>query len=124
MRQGTRQRLLDALDACNEIELMIAGIDEAIYLEAAVVTYGVNWLLMVLGEALTAAIREDPDIEISIPDARSAIGVRNRMVHGYDSIDDSLIWRTVTEHVPTIKKQISTALDAHGLEGDKGFSST
>jgi uncharacterized protein with HEPN domain len=75
------------------------------------VTYAVNWLLMILGEALTVATREDPDLEQAIPDARSAIGLRNRIVHGYDSVDDRIIWHVVQDNLPRIRAQIEAALN-------------
>jgi uncharacterized protein with HEPN domain len=66
---------------------------------------------MVLGEALTVAVREYPDLEEVLPDVRSAIGLRNRIVHGYDSVDDHLIWTVVQLHIPRIRLQIEAALD-------------
>jgi uncharacterized protein with HEPN domain len=47
-----------------------------------------------------------------IPDAGAAIGLRNRIVHGYDTVDDALIWRLVQDKVPAIKAQIAAALGA------------
>lgn len=58
---------------------------------------------------MTAAGREDPDLERRIPDARAAIGLRNRIVHGYDTVDDPLIWRVVQDKVPAIKAVLSAA---------------
>ena len=111
MNEITHTRLLDALDACKRIEHVTLGFDEEMYLRAATATYAVNWLLMILGEALTVAIREDPELEHAIPDARSAIGLRNRIVHGYDSVDDRIIWRVLQDNLPRIRAQIEAALN-------------
>jgi uncharacterized protein with HEPN domain len=111
MNEATRKRLRDARDACRRIQLETAGLDEQIYLDATTVTYAVNWLLMVLGEALTIAVREDDALEVLIPDARAAIGLRNRIVHGYDSVDNTVIWDIAQNYVPRIKIQIDAALD-------------
>jgi len=110
MNEAARKRLRDALDACRRIEIQTAGFDEALYLDAPTVTYAVNWLLMVLGEAMTVALREEPALEEAIPEARSAIGLRNRIVHGYDSVDDRVVWAVVRDHLPKIKMQIEAAL--------------
>jgi len=88
-----------------------AGLDEDLYLDATTVTYTVNWLLMVLGEALTVAVREDPEVGHLIPEARSALGLRNRIVHGYNSVDDHVIWTVVQHHLPKIRTQIEAALN-------------
>ncbi len=112
MNETTRERLRDARDACRRIQLEVAGLDEDAYLRATTVTYAVNWLLMILGEALTVAVREEAIIEDAVPDARAAIGLRNRIVHGYDSVDDTVIWDVVTTHIPRIEAQIDATLDA------------
>jgi len=30
------------------------------------------------------------------------IGMRNRIIHGYDAVDDSIIWDAVQRHVPRL----------------------
>lgn len=112
MNEQARRRLRDAHDACDRIEWETLGFTESMYVDVSTVTYAVNWLLMTLGEALTVAVREHPDLERLIPDARAAIGLRNRIVHGYDTVDDVLIWRVVQDKVPAIKAQIEAALSA------------
>jgi uncharacterized protein with HEPN domain len=91
MNEQARRRLHDARDACDRIEWETLGFAESVYVEVSTVRYAVNWLLMTLGEALTVAVREHPDPERRIPDARAAIGLRNRIVHGYDAVGDALI---------------------------------
>jgi uncharacterized protein with HEPN domain len=112
MNERTRRRLRDARDACERVEWETLGFDETMYVNVSTVTYAVNWLPMTLEEALTVAVREDPDLERLIPDARSAIGLRNRIVHGYDSVDNRLIWRVVQDKVPALKAQIEAVLGA------------
>ena len=73
MNETTRKRLRDARDACQQIGFEILGLDEQIYVQATTPTYAVNWLLVVLGEALNVALREYDALEEAIPDARAAI---------------------------------------------------
>ena len=110
MNEQARRRLRDAHDACDRIEWETLGFTETMYVSVSTVTYAVNWLLVTLGEALTVAVREQPDLERSVPDARTAIGLRNRILHGYDSVDDALIWRVVQDKIPAIKTQIEAVL--------------
>lgn len=37
--------------------------------------------------------------------------MRNRVIHGYDRIDDGNIWSTIIRHLPIFKKEISDLLD-------------
>ena len=33
--------------------------------------------------------------------------MRNRVIHGYDKIDDEIIWGTIIRHLPILKMEIS-----------------
>ena len=39
------------------------------------------------------------------------IGMRNRLVHGYDVIDLDLLWRTVREDLPPLMEALQGALE-------------
>jgi uncharacterized protein with HEPN domain len=32
--------------------------------------------------------------------------MRNRVIHGYDKIDNEIIWGTIVRHLPTLKIEI------------------
>ena len=38
--------------------------------------------------------------------ARKIVGARNRIVHGYDDIDNTEIWSIVINNLPILKKEI------------------
>jgi uncharacterized protein with HEPN domain len=40
---------------------------------------------------LGRAAAEDPSLERQVPALRQVVGLRNRLIHGYDSIDDEII---------------------------------
>ncbi len=54
----------------------------------------------IIGEALNHAEIEQPELATLIPDLRRIVGLRNRIIHGYDSVDDQLLWQMVHVHVP------------------------
>ena len=41
---------------------------------------------------------------------RDVIAVRNRIVHGYFSLDDALIWQIATIHTPILREQVFAVL--------------
>ena len=49
---------------------------------------------------------------ISIPNLRRIVGMRNRIIHGYDSVDDELLWQTIQTHVPPLAQQLSRLLES------------
>jgi len=37
--------------------------------------------------------------------------MRNRVIHGYDKIDDGIIWGTIVRHLPILKQEIAGLLE-------------
>ena len=60
--------------------------------------------LEIIGEAMNRILREEP--EFSIQSARRIIGLRNQIIHGYDSVSDENIWGIVINHIPELKKRL------------------
>ena len=61
----------------------------------------------IIGEALVRIERIDADkLSLSIPDYRKIIGFRNLVAHGYDLIDDVILWDLATNHVPDLLEKI------------------
>jgi uncharacterized protein with HEPN domain len=62
----------------------------------------------IIGEALYRIEKIDPEIEIS--GKRLITGMRNRVIHGYDRIDDEIVWGTIVRHLPILKAEISNLI--------------
>jgi uncharacterized protein with HEPN domain len=60
--------------------------------------------LEIIGEATKRILEIDPSINIS--NARKIVGARNRIIHGYDDIDNAEIWSIVINGLPILKKEI------------------
>lgn len=58
----------------------------------------------IIGEALSRIVRIEPDVKIS--DSRKIIDTRNRIIHGYDSVSDDVIWLIVIRFLPILEKEI------------------
>lgn len=58
----------------------------------------------IIGEALNKILRLDTDINIS--NARQIVDTRNWVIHGYDKVDDVIIWGIVISHLPKLKAEI------------------
>ncbi len=54
-------------------------------------------------------LKEDPTIEIS--NSKRIIGLRNQIIHGYDSISDENIWGIVIIHIPKLKEEINSLIN-------------
>ena len=60
--------------------------------------------LEIIGEATKRILEINPTINIS--NARKIVGARNRIIHGYDDIDNTEIWSIVVNSLPILKKEI------------------
>ena len=68
-----------------------------------------------LGEAATRVSEEMRDAHPEIP-WRFAIGMRNRLIHGYDVVDLDIVWDTAHENLPELIGQLEEALRQRGIE--------
>ena len=47
-------------------------------------------------------------------DLKLAIDLRNRIIHGYDAVDDEIVYLTVTEDLDVVKADLTQLLAARG----------
>lgn len=60
--------------------------------------------LVLIGEALNRFRKVEPEIEIQ--NDKQIVAFRNRLVHAYDSIDNSIIWVIIMRHLQALKQEI------------------
>jgi uncharacterized protein with HEPN domain len=61
--------------------------------------------LEIIGEAINQLLKINPTIRIS--NARRIVDARNKIIHGYDSLEPVNIWAIVINHLPTLKQEVS-----------------
>ena len=69
--------------------------------------------IAVIGEAINQLLKTDPCIAIT--SARKIVNTRNYIIHGYDSLDNEILWAIVIRHIPILKKEIDSLLASSGL---------
>ena len=62
--------------------------------------------LEVIGEATNRIITRDTTFTTKITNSKAIIGLRNQVIHSYDSISDENIWSVLTIHLPKLKVEI------------------
>jgi uncharacterized protein with HEPN domain len=65
--------------------------------------------LEIIGEAINRILKEDPSFPIE--NAKKIIGLRNQIIHGYDSVSDENIWGIIMIHLPKLKSEINTMIN-------------
>jgi uncharacterized protein with HEPN domain len=62
----------------------------------------------IIGEALSRILKRDETILIA--NSRKIVDTRNRIIHGYDSVSDDVIWGIVIRHLPILQTEIQELL--------------
>lgn len=57
-----------------------------------------------MGEAMNRILKEDAGFPIE--EANRIVGLRNQIIHGYDSISDENIWAILVNHLPKLRGEI------------------
>jgi uncharacterized protein with HEPN domain len=83
--------------------------DFNVYLADKMLRRAVEREFEIIGEAMSRIEKLDSSINIS--SKRQIISMRNRVIHGYDEIDDEIIWGTIVRHLPTLKIEIDHLLN-------------
>ena len=107
MNGATIKRLLDARAAAEDIVSFTSSATLEVYQRDYLLRLAVERLITTLGEAKGIALRLDLELAERIPDARLSIDIRNRIIHGYDSVDNEITWSTATASVPILFEQLS-----------------
>ncbi|MCC6705082.1 MAG: DUF86 domain-containing protein [Thermomicrobiales bacterium] len=113
MNDQAKQRLRDALAAAEAISEFLGDTAVEGYRTNFGLRLQIERLLEIVGEALNQARAADPEIQTSglIPELHAVVGMRNRIVHGYDRIDDELIWLVANFNIPILRDQLRDMLD-------------
>jgi uncharacterized protein with HEPN domain len=83
--------------------------DFEVYMADKMLRRAVEREFEIIGEAMSRIEKLDSSIEIT--SKRQIISMRNRVIHGYDRIDNEIIWGTIVRHLPTLKLEIDKLLD-------------
>ncbi|MDP3432584.1 MAG: DUF86 domain-containing protein [Bacteroidota bacterium] len=62
----------------------------------------------IIGEAMDRILKTNPNFEIT--DSRKIVDTRNRIIHGYDSVSEDVIWLIVNRYLPILEKQVKEML--------------
>lgn len=110
MSPKTIKRLEDSRDACARIRDFLKAVPVDTFLASALLQSAVERQLEIIGEALGAGAKEDDSLVEMIPDLPRIVGLRNRLIHGYDSVDPELVWDVAQTKISDLQKQLEAVL--------------
>ncbi len=102
--------LYDILNAVNEIENFIIDVEaNFLIFENDIKTQrAIERNIEIVGEAMNRILKEDATIEIT--NATKIVDVRNRIIHGYDTVSNEIIWGIVIKYLPILRIEVEKLL--------------
>lgn len=102
--------LTDAQMAAAAISEFLEGVTQEDFMSNPILLAAVERKFEILGEALNFASIEKEGLELDIPDLPKIIELRNRIIHGYDSIDHKMLWTIAQTRVPLLHHHLTELL--------------
>ncbi|GAB1454254.1 DUF86 domain-containing protein [Draconibacterium sp.] len=110
MENRIKKLLFDILSALKNIEDYL-GAEKKFenYNKNSMLQDAVERNIEIIGEAMSKLLVIWPEIKIS--NSRRMVDARNKIIHGYDEIENAQIWGIIINHLPTLKKEVESFLE-------------
>jgi uncharacterized protein with HEPN domain len=114
MQLEAKKLLEDVRQACEEILVFTDGKTFKDYKQDRLLRSGVERQFEIIGEALNRLVKTDPDVANQVSYYKRIISFRNILIHGYDLVEDAVVWDVVTKDLPLLHSQVVKLLgNAH-----------
>lgn len=110
MDNKAKKLLFDILTSIDNIENYI-GADKQYekYDSNPMLQDAVERNIEIIGEAMNKLLVLVP--EISITNSRRIVDARNKIIHGYDEIENAQVWGIIINHLPLLKSEVAKFLE-------------
>lgn len=107
MNEKALKSLFDIKIAIHEIDTFLPSgrVTFFEYKNNLILKRAVERNLEIIGEAMNRILKEDPNFPIK--EAYRIVGLRNQIIHGYDSISDENIWAIIVNHLPKLRSEVN-----------------
>lgn len=107
MKEQIKKSLIDILQAPEEIQSFVRGMDFGAYRDSPVTQRAVERNFEIIGEALSRISQTDKEFLSNISEHHRIIAFRNILIHGYDVIDEAIVWNAVKNHLPILVRDVT-----------------
>jgi len=111
---GPEERVLGALEDVQDCASFVIGAAEgkdlSDYQGDRLLRQAIERNLEIIGEAIGRIYRYDAETASLISEHRRIVAFRNRLIHAYDLLDNSLVWETVKTDVPLLLSEVEGLL--------------
>ena len=113
MRPSDRVILQKMIAYCDDILDMVAQFGDSFdaYRRQKPYQYATAMCILQIGELVNRLSEEAMAETVQVP-WRLIRAMRNVFAHNYDRAEPALMWQTLTEDIPVLKRQLQAALEA------------
>jgi uncharacterized protein with HEPN domain len=109
-RAERQSRLSHIADACAAVLRFAEDRPRDEYDTDLMLRSAIERQLTIVGEAMVRLREADPEISSQISDVPRIIAFRNRLVHGYDTVDSDQVWAIIQRDLPRLLAEVRALL--------------
>lgn len=106
MPRSALKLLADVQAAGAAILEYTSGMSEEDYLTNRTVWRAAEREFEIIGEAMRRLSQEDSSVAIQVSSASQVIAFRNVLAHGYDIVEDEIVWSIVVKQLPRLLEEV------------------
>jgi uncharacterized protein with HEPN domain len=110
MNNAAKKLLFDILDSARSIRRWCGDRTFADYESDRQFRRAVEREFEIIGEALARLSIADGALAGRIDELPRIVSFRNRIIHGYDTVDDATVWGVIEGHLPALLEQVQQLL--------------
>lgn len=110
MKIREQKLLFDVVESGRSIQAWCAGRTFADYQTDRQLRRAIEREFEIIGEALSRLLRIDTAAAQRISQLPRIISFRNRIIHGYDTIDDATVWGVIEGRLPELLEEADSLL--------------
>jgi uncharacterized protein with HEPN domain len=111
MADDLLKHLYDIREATAAIFRFIRGKTFDDYEQDELLRSGIERKFEIIGEALNRIRRDDPTLLDKIREHRNIVSFRNILAHGYDSLDNRIVWGVVEEDLGKLLEDVERLIE-------------
>lgn len=106
MQRRVKKYLYDVWQACLSIQRFVEGKSLDDYRNSDLLCSAVERKFEIIGEAINRILHQDPSLESQLTNARAIVRFRNRLIHGYDMVDETVVWDIIECDLPMLISEV------------------
>ncbi|ADW70709.1 HepT-like ribonuclease domain-containing protein [Granulicella tundricola] len=115
MPRELRAYLNDVIDSGRDILTYLGDMSLDDYRESSLVRAAVERKFSIIGEAINQALDHYPELQGKIKMDRDIVDFRNRVIHGYFSVNDVLVYSLTKRDLPELMDEMQNLIGEMNL---------